>query len=125
MVPYLVQFITILLIYFIGNGLVRWLNLPVPGSIVGMALLFLGLTLRVCKLKWVETIAQLHIKHITLLFIPFAVGVWHYNGIFQIEGLKLTAILAASSIAVLLVTAGMAEFFEIKTKRGRQNGKID
>ncbi|MCH6266298.1 CidA/LrgA family protein [Neobacillus citreus] len=125
MVNYFVQFITILLIYLIGNGLVHWLNLPVPGSIVGMALLFLGLTLKVCKLKWVEAIAQLHIKHITLLFIPFAVGVWHYTGIFRVEGLKLTAILAASSIAVLLVTAGMAEFFEIKTKRGRQNGKND
>ncbi|MFC4799030.1 CidA/LrgA family protein [Neobacillus sp. GCM10023253] len=125
MVNYFVQFITILLIYLIGNGLVNWLNLPVPGSIVGMALLFLGLTLKVCKLKWVEAIAQLHIKHITLLFIPFAVGVWHYTGIFRVEGLKLTAILAASSIAVLLVTAGMAEFFEIKTKRGRQNGKND
>ena len=123
MVNYFVQFITVLLIYLIGNGLVRWLDLPVPGSIVGMALLFLGLTLKICKLKWVEAIAQLHIKHITLLFIPFAVGVWHYTGIFRIEGLKLTAILAASSIAVLLVTAGMAEFFEIKTKRGRQNGK--
>ncbi|WP_423802437.1 CidA/LrgA family protein [Neobacillus sp. SAB-20_R2A] len=125
MVNYFVQFITVLLIYLIGNGLVRWLDLPVPGSIVGMALLFLGLTLKVCKLKWVEGIAQLHIKHITLLFIPFAVGVWHYTGIFWIEGFKLTAILAASSIAVLLVTAGMAEFFEIKTKRGRQNGKND
>ncbi|MBS4211027.1 MULTISPECIES: CidA/LrgA family protein [Neobacillus] len=125
MVRYFVQFITILLIYLIGNGLVRWLDLPVPGSIVGMALLFLGLTLKVCKLKWVEAIAQLHIKHITLLFIPFAVGVWHYTGIFRIEGLKLTAILAASSISVLLVTAGMAEFFEIKTKKGRQNGKND
>ncbi|MBU8917424.1 CidA/LrgA family protein [Bacillus sp. FJAT-29953] len=125
MVRYFVQFITILLIYLIGNGLVRWLDLPVPGSIVGMALLFLGLTLKVCKLKWVEAIAQLHIKHITLLFIPFAVGVWHYTGIFRIEGLKLTAILAASSISVLLVTAGIAEFFEIKTKKGRQNGKND
>jgi holin-like protein len=90
-----------------------------------MAILFIALLSGVCKLKWVERIAQLHIKHITLLFIPFAVGVWHYAGIFRIEGIKLAIILATSSLFVLFVTAYSAEFFETKRKRRHQNGDIN
>lgn len=122
MVRTIAQFITILLIYLTGTRLVAWLELPVPGSIVGMALLFIALVSGVCKLQWVEAIAQLHIKHITLLFIPFIIGVWHFAGIFRVEGIKLAIILAASSLVVLLVTAFMAEFLETKGKRSNQNG---
>jgi holin-like protein len=125
MVRFIVQFLTILLIYLFGNRLVLWLDLPIPGSIVGMVLLFVALSLGVCKLKWVEAVAQLHIKHFTLLFIPFAVGVWHYTDIFRLEGLKLVVILTTSSLFVLLVTAYIAEYFETKNKRRQQNGHND
>ncbi|MDQ0201400.1 CidA/LrgA family protein [Neobacillus ginsengisoli] len=125
MVRIIAQFLTILFVYLIGNQIVTWLKLPIPGSIVGMALLFIALVSGVCKLKWVEKVAQLHIKHITLLFIPFAVGVWHYAGIFRIEGLKLAIILVTSSLFVLFVTAYSAEYFETKRTRRKQNGDIN
>jgi holin-like protein len=125
MTKYLAQFITIIIIYLFGNGLAAWLKLPVPGSIIGMFLLFLGLLTRLVKLAWIEEIAQLHIKHLTLLFIPFTVGVFHYIGIFRIEGIKLIFTLAISSLAVLLVTAFIAEAFDSKIKRGNENGNND
>lgn len=121
MIRFIVQFFTILVIYLTANTLVKWLNLPVPGSIVGMALLFLALLLGVCKLSWVEMVAQLHVKHITLLFIPFAVGILHYTRYFRTEGFKLALILITSSLLVLLVTAFTAEYYEIKNKRGERN----
>ena len=125
MVRIIAQFLTILGIYLIGTRLVTWLDLPVPGSIVGMVLLFLALVSGVCKLKWVEAAARLHIKHITLLFIPFIVGVWHFAGIFRVEGIKLVIILAVSSLVVLLVTGFIAEFLETKRKGSNQNGNND
>jgi holin-like protein len=118
---YLAQFITILIFYLFGNGLSAWLKIPVPGSIFGMVLLFAGLIFGIIKQSWIEDIAQLHIKHLTLLFIPFTVGVFHYIGIFQIEGIKLVFTLAISSLAVLLVTAFIAEAFDTKRKRGSEN----
>jgi holin-like protein len=125
MIKYLAQFITIIIIYLFGNGLAVWLKLPVPGSIIGMFLLFLGLLTGLIKLSWIEEIAQLHIKHLTLLFIPFTVGVFHYIGIFRIEGIKLVFTLVISSLAVLLVTAFIAEAFDTKIKRGKENGNND
>lgn len=124
MVRFIAQFLTILLIYLVGNSLVKWLDLPVTGSIVGMAILFIALMFGF-KLKWVEAVAEVHIKHITLFFIPFAVSVWHYTGIFRNDGLKLAAILATSSLVVLLVTAYLAEYLDTIRKRRRHNGKND
>jgi holin-like protein len=125
MVRFIAQFLTILLIYLIGDNLVKWLNVPIPGSIIGMALLFITLMSGALKLTWVEAVAQLHIKHITLLFIPFAVGVLHYTGSFQTEGIKLAVTLMASSFFVLLVTAFIAEYYEKRRKRRKQGGIND
>lgn len=124
MVRYLAQFITILLIYTLGNKIVALLHIPVPGSMMGMGILFLGLYSGAIKLTWIEDISQWHIKHLSLLFIPFTVGVIHYTGIFRIEGIKLVITLALSSLTVLLVTAFIAEAFD-KNKRGNKNGYHD
>lgn len=89
-----------------------------------MVLLFVALSLGVCKLTWVERVAQWHIKHITLLFIPSIIGILHYTDIVQSEGLKLAVILITSSLVVLLVTAHTAEYYENK-KRRKQNGDVN
>ncbi|SFJ25427.1 CidA/LrgA family protein [Thermoflavimicrobium dichotomicum] len=117
MIRIIIQFFTIFVIYLIGNLIVTWLHLPLPGAVVGMVLLFIALLLGICRVTWVERIAQLHIKHITLLFIPSIIGVLRYIGIFQTEGLKLAVILIASSLVVLFVTAYTAEYYENKKRR--------
>lgn len=125
MIRFVLQFSTILLFYLLGKGLVTFFGLSIPGSIVGMTLLFTALLLKICTLKWVESVAQFHIKHITLLFIPFAVGVWHFTRTFRNEGIKLSTILAISSLVVLFITAIIAELIDNKSKRGKQNGGND
>ncbi|MBA4494933.1 CidA/LrgA family protein [Paenactinomyces guangxiensis] len=121
----MMQFLTMLVIYLVGNNIATWLHLPFPGGIVGMTLLLSALLLGICKLTWVEIAAQWHIKHITLLFIPSIVGVLHYTDIFRSEGLKLAVVLAISSLAILLVTAYTAEYYENKKKRREQHGNIN
>jgi holin-like protein len=124
MVRYLAQFITITLIYTLGNKIAALLHIPIPGSMIGMGILFLGLYNGGIKLSWVEDIAKMHIKHLSLLFIPFTVGVVHYKGIFQMEGIKLVITLVLSSLTVFLVTAYIAEALD-KNKRGNKNGYLD
>ncbi len=118
MAGYLAQFLMILCFYLLGNWLKSWLNIPLSGSIVGMGLLFTFLLSGMIKLSWVEKMANAYIKHISLFFIPFTVGVFRYTGIFQLEGVKLVLTLALSSLAVFLVTAVIAQLFDLKSKRG-------
>jgi holin-like protein len=119
-----IQFLAILGAYLIGNGIVTWLSLPIPGSMVGAILLFIALILRVFKLEWVEKVAQWHMKHMILLVIPSIVGIIQFTGIFQTEGIQLMMILMISSLILFFVTAYIAEFYQRK-ERGEQNGKSD
>lgn len=124
MVRFIAQFIIIFFIYILGDKVAALLQIPIPGSMVGMGILFLGLYSGAVKLPWIEDVAHLHIKHLSLLFIPFTVGVVHYAGIFRMEGLKLLVTLVLSSLTVLLVTAYIAEILD-KNKRRNQNGYHD
>jgi holin-like protein len=112
------------LLYLLGSALASYFHLPLPGSILGMLLLFFALLLGVCRMSWIEEGAVLHLKHITLLFIPPIINVVQYTGIFRKEGAKLLIVLGISSFIVLLVTAYAAEWYE-KIKRRHSNGDMD
>lgn len=64
----------------LGQGLVTLTRLPLPGSVVGMLLLLLALSLRWVRLDWVDTAADGLLGLLGLLFVPAAVGVVEYLG---------------------------------------------
>jgi holin-like protein len=77
--------IAILLIFqLIGEAGVHTLDLPVPGPVLGMFLLFICLLIRGTLLDSLDTAATGLLRHFSLLFIPVGVGVIvHFVGIAQ------------------------------------------
>ena len=71
---YLAQFGIILLISFVGEVLNRIIPLPIPASIYGMVLLFVGLVTGFIKLSSVKDTGKFLIDIMPLLFIPATVG---------------------------------------------------
>ena len=69
------QILLLALIGVLGGYLKEWLNLPLPGTLVGMILLFLLLCSGIIKLNWVEQGAAVLIGELLLFFIPSAIGV--------------------------------------------------
>jgi holin-like protein len=66
---------TLLVFQLIGETLVRTLALPMPGPVVGMALLLLTLVLRPSLLTLIRPTTQTLLQHFSLLFVPAGVGV--------------------------------------------------
>jgi holin-like protein len=66
---------TLLVFQLVGEALVRTLALPVPGPVVGMALLMLVLVLRPALVTAIKPTAQTLLQHFSLLFVPAGVGV--------------------------------------------------
>ena len=66
---------TLLVCQLIGEALVRTSGLSMPGPVVGMALLLLGLVLRPSLLAAVKPTTQTLLQHFSLLFVPAGVGV--------------------------------------------------
>ena len=68
--------LAVLLIFqLIGEVLVQWLTIPVPGPLIGMLLLFGVLTVRRGMPDWLRDTATGMLQHLMLLFIPAVTGV--------------------------------------------------
>ncbi|WP_425458682.1 CidA/LrgA family protein [Clostridium celatum] len=65
--------ILILSIYFAGEIISKLFNLPIPGNIVGMILLFLLLISNIVKLEKVENLSNFFLDHLAFFFIPATV----------------------------------------------------
>lgn len=97
--------LTILFLYqLVGEVLVYLLHLPVPGPVIGMALLFITLLWRGLAAPLKDASNNL-LQHFSLLFVPAGVGVMvHFNRLAS-EWLPITAALLVSTVLTLLVTA--------------------
>jgi putative effector of murein hydrolase LrgA (UPF0299 family) len=105
----------ILICQLIGEVIVRGLRLPLPGPVVGMALLFALLILRdrfaglargPLRDNTVEGTAKGMLAHLSLLFVPAGVGVVQNLDLLAQRGVAIALVLAASVLVTLLVTVG-------------------
>ncbi len=74
---YLIQFAILLFFWFLGETLSVILSpiILIPGSILGMLLLFLALSLGILKEKHIEETSDFLLNNIAFFFIPASVGV--------------------------------------------------
>ena len=88
-----------------GEVLVVALGVPVPGPVVGMALLFLTLSLRRKVGQPLESAAGSLLGHLSLLFVPAGVGVIVHLDRIGDEWLPILAALVLGTLTTLVVTA--------------------
>lgn len=86
-----------------GQALTGALGLPLPGSVVGLVLLWAALGLKVVRLHWITDAADGLLGILGLLFIPATVGFLQFLGAGAAWGLWLLVMTAG-----LLVGAGAA-----------------
>lgn len=106
------------MILFVGNSISSVLHMPIPGSIIGLGVLFILLQFHILKLEWIELGAGLLLSELLLFFIPSAIGVIDYDSLFGVQGMKVIAVIVGSGIVVMLATGYMAEWFGHKKKGG-------
>lgn len=106
----LFQIVLIYSFLLIGELFVHIIHIKIPGSIIGLALLFICLKTKLIKLNWVEMGAKFLTAHLLLFFIPAAVGVVNYSYIFGLIGAKLLLVIFISTILVMISTGLVADF---------------
>jgi len=97
---------TLLGFQLVGEVLARMLALPVPGPVLGAVLLAAVLFLRPSILEGVSETARGVLRHLSLLFVPAAVGVTEHRDLMAEHGLALLLALVASTV-LALVAAGL------------------
>ncbi|MFC7442537.1 CidA/LrgA family protein [Laceyella putida] len=113
------QILLIYLIFLAGEGITYLLKFQkLPGSFVGLVILFCLLKFRVIRLEWVEKGAKWLLAELLLFFVPPTVGIIQFPQIFGLEGLRMVAVVWISLAVVMCITGLVAEFLQ-KRKKGK------
>lgn len=109
-----------LLFNFAGVVLHEWGRVPLPGNVLGFALLTAALFAGAIKMEWVEETADLFIRHLPLLFSPSIV----LAASMPVIGAEWAAVLVgmAGSMAVTLVVTGWSVQLAAGRKRRGESG---
>lgn len=108
---YLRAIALIYLCLFIGNAVAALLPIAIPGSIIGMLLLFALLSTQIMPAKWVKPGCHLLIRYMVLLFVPIGVGVMkYYDQIIEHLG-PLVISCVVSTLMVLVVVGYTSHYF--------------
>jgi holin-like protein len=110
------------LIYYVSTWIVDFLHLPLPGSVLGMLLLFALLSVGILKEEWLSLAANPLLKHLSFFFIPIAVGLMDWGELFTQKGHLLFLPLVISALVALVATGGIVQILaKSPEKKGGTN----
>lgn len=107
---HLQQIMIILGAYILGVILQTALKLPIPGTVLGLILLFLGLYSGIIKVEMIEDMCEILISHMSFLFIPAGVGLITSFNMLSGNIIKFSLIILFSTVIVWTVTAYVVKF---------------
>lgn len=120
---YIRAFILIYLCLFAGNAISSLSPLTIPGSIIGMLILFGLLSTQILPFKWVKPGCNILIRYMALLFVPIGVGVMNYYAQLRTQFGPLVVSCLVSTLVVLLVVAYCSHY--IHGERGAVTDKAE
>ena len=102
----------LLSIQFVGEFLMEWFGLPIPGNVAGMGLLLILLLTGHFKVEWIEEACELLLSHLALFFVPAGVGVMVYFDLIALQWLPICVSMVLSTFVVLAVTGWVEQKLE-------------
>lgn len=117
----LLGFVLLVALQWLGGWLMARAHAPIPGSVVGMALLAVGIHLRAIPQRLVRASAELLVRHLTLLYVPAGVGVLLYVGLLRREWLPIAGGALASLVTVLATVGVIGDRVERRAHLGTES----
>ncbi len=108
----IVQIAILNIFYYIGVGIVSYLHIPLPGSVIGLLLLALLLNFKIIKVEYIQDGASFLIGILTLFFIPATVGIIDYPELMSTTGLFIILAVIASTLIAIYVTGVLTQQIE-------------
>lgn len=115
---YIVSFLLIFLCLLAGTNLQSWLEVSIPGSIIGMLILFGLLASGLVPVAWVKPGANVFIRYMVLLFVPVSVGLMVH---LDMLAANIWIILASAIGGTTLVIVTLAFILDRLLKRGNKS----
>lgn len=105
----IVQILLLFVLFWIGEWIREIFHLMIPGSVIGLVLLFILLISGVIKEKYIRSGANFMMKHLVLFFVPATVGIMDYIDLFKGKGVFLIVVTIVSTILVMAVSGFVSQ----------------
>lgn len=96
-------------LFVFAQYLVSWLHLPLPANLVGMVLMLALIVCRIIPLSWIRAGARWLLAEMLLFFVPAVVAVVNYTQLLLVDGWRIFAVIAISTLMVLGATAWVVD----------------
>jgi holin-like protein len=105
----LTELAVFLALYMFGGQLAAWLGWPIPGGVMGLALLLLLFALGWLKPASLQLGAGLLMAEMLLFFIPALMSLLDYGSLLRDEGWRILLVIGVSTLMVMVLTAVTVE----------------
>ncbi|XLG21456.1 CidA/LrgA family holin-like protein [Bacillus cereus] len=113
----LVQIAALYVFYMVGTWVQEMLNIPIPGSLIGMFLLLVLLNLKVLPVKWFDLGAETLVAIMPFLLIPPTLGLMNYGAFFMSKGISLFITVVASTFLIIIVAGHTGQYLANRKER--------
>lgn len=103
--------------------MVKTFQVPLPGSVLGMIVLFALLSAGIIKEQWLTTATTPLLKHLSFFFIPIAVELMEWGSLFRQKGHLLFLPLVVSLLVALVTTGGIVQLLTSSDKKDEGNSR--
>lgn len=114
-------FLILLVCQLVGELIVTVFGVPIPGSVVGMVLLLIGLIIRGEVPEGLRVTAEGLLKVLPLLLVPAGVGLMNYFGVLSDYWLELIVSLFISTLITMFVVAFLLKVLSKEKAGAKQN----
>jgi len=108
----------ILLFYFLGEMLSLLIRGFIPGSVLGMILLFVCLFFKIIKPDNVKDVSIVITKNMAVFFIPAGVGLMVYAELLSKSLFTILIAIAISTVLTIVTVALIQDSFEKRRAKG-------
>ena len=120
MTNHLEQIFCILLFYAFGEALSTLIGHFIPGSVLGMILLFAGLKANIVRPHQVENVASFLTKNMGIFFVPAGVGLITQLDLIRDYWIAIVLSMVLSTVLVLAVVAWSEQSMEQRAEKRKR-----
>lgn len=114
----------IIVFYIVGQAIVNFTGIIIPGSIIGLVLLWLALFFKILNVKYIQKGASFLLAFLTLFFIPSTVAVINYPELLTVSGGLLIIAVIVSTLISLAVSGKVSQFIEKKEQQKKEGENV-
>jgi len=114
----------IIVFYLVGQAIVNITGIIIPGSIIGLVLLWLALFFKVLNVKYIQQGASFLLLYLTLFFIPSTVAVINYPELLTISGGLLILAVIISTLVTMAITGKVSQLIEKKELQKKEDKPV-